>query len=378
MADAALATPESDDLRAQLSAAMDTEIESPSTDAAPAASADAAEAESSPDSAASPDKSDHPSDPLRYADGTFKPVKAKDDTAPAATAKANELPSKDTQAKVSEPVPNPADAPPVGWTAEAKAEWSKLSPALKASVLKREAEISNGGRQWSDEKRRYETALAPIATEAQRLGIPTDQAINALMAAHHSLNRDAPNAIRQLARQYGVDLATLAGTQAADVSRETIHQPDIAALVRQAVQPIIAPLQDRFAAEDRRQQESTVETVTAFATSPGHEHFDAVSGELQLMVPWIRDSNPSWTHERVLQEAYDRAVHANPLTRAALQAANAASAETKRQEDAKQRAIKARVAGSSVTGSPSGAAAPQAHAALRDVISAAYDGAGSN
>lgn len=371
-----------DDLRASIAAAMDTEVTEPNTadgvsqghEAVPVAAGD----EVSPASPAVADKNDHPSDPLRYANGTFKPVKAKDDTAPATVKATTEQPSKDTQTKVSERVPNPADAPPVGWTADAKAEWSKLSPALKASVLKREAEISNGGRQWSEEKRRYEGVLSPVAQRAQRFGMSTEQGLNALVQAQDFLERDPAGAIRWLAQNHNVDLATLAGTQAENVSRETIHQPDIAALVRQAVQPIIAPLQDRFMAEDRRQQENTVETVTTFANAPGHEHFDHVQDELMAMIPAIKASNPSWPHEKVLQDAYDRAVYANPTTRAAVLAAANATAEQQRQEQAKQRASNARRAGSSVTGSPSGATAQVAHVSLRDEIAAAYEGVSSH
>jgi hypothetical protein len=53
-----------------------------------------------------------------------------------------------------------------------------------------------------------------------------------------------------------------------------------------------------------------------------------------------------------LADLYDTAVWANPSTRAALKAAEKATEETKRSEEARAKAASARRAGSSVTGAP--------------------------
>ena len=323
-----------------------------------------------PEEAASPtSKPDHPTDPKRYADGSFKPTKA------AATGAATETPpSKDTQTQASTAAQT-AVAPPAGWTAAEKAEWSKLPPAVQAAVSRRETEMTNGGKQWSEEKRRYEAMIAPVAETARARGMTAEQGLQTLLAAQRALDTNPVDAIKHIARSYGVDLATLAGTQAANGSPEAIQQPDIAALVRQAVQPMLAPIQQRYAAEEEARQQSTVDLVTTFATSPGHEHFEAVEAELMAMIPAIKGINPTWNHDKVLQEAYDRAVHANPTTRAALQAARDAEAEQKRVDAAKQRANGARRAGVSVTGAPSGAPATQAKDSLRAELEAAFAGA---
>lgn len=369
--------PNPDDLRATLSAAYDGEPDPVSESAdAPLAGADtpapdAVDAHLPEQSAASTPKADHPTDPKRYADGSFKPTKA----APEKAAPEPNEPSKDDQAKASVAA-QPADAPPAGWTADAKAEWSKLSPALKAAVIKRETEIANGGRQWSEEKRRYEAMIAPVAESARARGMDVSQGLQTLVAAQRALDTDPVNAIKHIARSYGVDLATLAGTQAANGSPEAqSQQPDIAALVRQAVNPILAPIQQRFAAEDQQRQQSAVDFVTTFATSPGHEHFDSVQDEIMAMIPTIQASNPSFDRTQVLQEAYDRATYANPTTRAAILAQREADAEAKRVEAAKQRTQSARRAASSVTGAPSGAPAAVAKDSLRAELEAAFAGA---
>lgn len=314
-------------------------------------------------------------DRARGPDGKFIP-KTEQKAAPLAAA-ASELPSKDATAKVStEPASTPADAPPAGWTAEGKVEWTKLSPAVKAAVIKRETEISNGGRQWSDEKRRYEAVLSPVVQSASRRGLSTEEGIQRLMNAQDHLDRDPRGAIAWLAKSYGVDLATLAGNvSASDASRETPPTlPNIEALVRQAVNPILAPIQERWQAEQQRQQESVVSFVTNFATSPGHEHFDAVESELKALIPHIQAANPGMTHDKVLQEAYDRAVYANPSTRKAVMDAQAVAAEEKRRAEAQSHAKNARLAASSVTGSRSGSQSTEPKGSLREEIEAAFAG----
>lgn len=292
-----------------------------------------------------------------------------------AAAPAESVPAAKTEPdKASaQPASPPADAPPAGWPPEAKAEWSKLSPALKAAVAKREAEISEGGRQWSEQRRQYERLLSPVAQEAAQLGMSTEQGLNALLAAHHMLNRDPAGALRSLAQQYGVDLATLAGSPPADPKRETV-QPDIRAMVQQAVQPILAPFQQRWQDEERRQADASTAFVTTFATAPGHEHFDAVADEIMAMVPLIKQANPGWSREQVLQDAYDRATYANPTVRASILATQQAKAEEERRNQARAHASKARTAASSVTGSRTGEPAAGPKDSLREEIMAAMNG----
>ena len=360
---------ETDDLRSTIEAEF-TKAETP-VEVEPVETVESAGQEPEAEPQTEP-KADHPSDPARYADGTFKPTKA--DAAPEKVEPpAKETPSTDTAKASTEPAPTPASAPPAGWTAAEKAEWAKLPPAVQAAVSRREQEISRGGQQWSEEKRRYEAVLSPVAQEAKRLGMPVDQALNALMGAHHALQRNAPAAIRQLCQQYGVDLATLAGSTA-EGSPETVQPTDIARLVQQHVAPFLAPIQDRLAAEDVQRQQSVESLVEQFAASPGHEHFQAVEYDLMDLIPGIKTRNPSWPHEKVLQEAYDRAVYANPETRALMQAKRDAETDAKRIADAKTRTAQARRAGASVTGSPNGAAAVQPKDSLRAEIEAAMTG----
>ena len=308
----------------------------------------------------------------RGPDGKFI-AKTETPAVAADKAPATEIPSTDA-AKASETAAQTATvAPPAGWTAAEKAEWSKLSPAIQAAVSRREAEMARGGQQWSDEKRRYEAVLSPVAEAARRNGMNTEQGLQALLNAQSFLERDPTAAIKWLAQSHGVNLATLAG-QASDEVSSAPQAPDIEALVRRAVQPYVAPIQQRFQQEEQRQQEMTTQMVVAFAASEGHEHFGSVEQDIMDLIPPLKERNPTWTPQQILQEAYDRAVFANPATRQTILTAREQAAETKRREEAAQRATKARTAAVSVTGSPQGSAAQEPAASLRDEIMRAMTG----
>lgn len=291
------------------------------------------------------DKGDHPSDPKRYADGTFKPVKQ--EAAPeVAAAPDPKSPPVDNTAKPSTEQPSTAvGAAPASWAAEAKASWASLPPAIQNAVIKRETEVSNGFRQKSEEVRRYEQVIAPVAQEAARLGMQPDQAINALMAAHHALQQDPSSAIARLAQQYGVDLATLA-----------INPP---APQAQRFDPMVSQLTQHVSQLESQLngflQNQTMSVVEQFASS--HPHYAAVEEQIAELIPLIQKSNQGLSPSDVLQQAYDRAIWLNPDVRAKLiqEQTSPVQQATAIQAKAKQ-AAKAAV---SVKGSSNGASAPK-------------------
>jgi len=352
--------PETDDLRSSLESLYDAPA---GGEVVPGDKVDAAPEGAIPDNETTEQREAR----IRDEKGRF----AKADEAPdakAAPAK-TESPSLDNQAKASAaPAPTPADAPPVGWTADAKAEWSNLSPALKAAVLKREDEIAKGGQQWSAEKRRYEGVLAPLAQEGARYGLNAEQAAQTLLAAHHRLEKNPVDGILQLCNQYGVNPSTLAGQQPAEDSPQQ-QQPDIRELVRQAVAPILNPIQQRFMVEDQRLTQSIVEQ---FASS--HEHFEAVTDGIMEILPGIKAAYPHWTPQQVLQKAYDVAVYGNEEMRNSILGAKEREAEQVRIADAKKKAAQSRLAASSVTGSAGGQQAEAPKDSLRAEIEAAFAG----
>lgn len=306
------------------------------------------------------DKGDHPSDPKRYADGTFKPVKQ--EAAPEkAAAPDPKLPSTDAVTKASTQVDsNQSSAPPVGWTADGKQAWAALQQqignlppeiqtsvrALQREAVRREEQMNAGGRQWSEEKRRYEQVIAPVAQEAAKLGLQPDQAINALMAAHRALQQNAPVAIARLAQQYGVDLATLASNPPA-IQEQARPDPMVSQLTQH-----VSKLESQLSGFLQNQ---TLGVVEKFASE--HPHYAAVEEDIARLIPMVQQTNPGLPAHEVLTKAYEQAIWANPDVRAKLISEQTAQAQQSKTETIKVKSAQAQKAAVSIKGASNGSAA---------------------
>lgn len=244
----------------------------------------------------------------RGPDGKFLPKEKAEiiEAAPETAAPEPKLPPVDNTAKPSAEQPSTAAvAAPVSWAADAKALWATLPPAIQQAVAKREGEMANGGRQWSEEKRRYETTLAPLVQETQRLGISPEQGLNSLIAAHRMLNENPSAAIARLAQQYGVDLATLASNPPAEQPR---FDPMVSQL-SQHVQALESQLSGFL-------QNQTMGVVEKFASE--HPHYAAVEEQIAQLIPLIQQREPGLSPSDVLSKAYDQAIWIHPEVRSKL------------------------------------------------------------
>jgi len=235
--------------------------------------------------------------------------------------------------------PSTAAEPPTSWSADAKAEWPKLSPALQQAVIKRETEINDGGRRWSEEKRTYEEMLAPVREQARRAGVDEREGLNRLIAASDFLERDPANAIQWLAQQYGVNLTQQPGDTGAPAQ----------ALPREVLNTMqtVNTLHQRLEARERADAASAIQ---AFASQPGHEHFDAVKADMGRLI------ETGQAHD--MADAYEKAIWMNPDIRSQLVAAQTAKATADKRAQEQAVAERARRAALSISGSPAGAGAP--------------------
>ena len=261
---------------------------------------------------------------LRNERGQF--AKAEGETPVQTNSDADPAAEKPTQ-------PSEAVAPPSSWSADAKAEFAKLPSAVQAAVAKREAEINEGGVRWSEEKRRYEETIAPLRAAAQANGVDEREGLNRLLAADRFLKESPVEAIQWLAQAYGVNLQNMEQTQ---------KRPQADPLVSQLHQKV-STLEQSLAERERQEVEAT---LAAFASAPGHEHFN----DVKVTMGRLMASGEATT----LDEAYERAVWALPSTRQKLLAAQTAvNAEDEKKARERATAEKARRAAVSVNGSPS-------------------------
>jgi len=225
---------------------------------------------------------------------------------------------------------------PTSWSADAKAKWATLDPSIQAEIARREKNMSEGGQKWSEEKRGYEETLAPVRTMAQRYGVNEREGLNRLLAANDYLERDPQAAIAWLAQSYGVDLSSLNQTL-----EERPKADPMVSQLHQELNNLKASLQEREAQEIHAE-------LSKFASAPGHEHFDKVRVPMGKLISQGLASS--------MEEAYEKAVWADPELRASLIAAQTATQQADRK--AKEQADKARRGAISVNGSPSTGATP--------------------
>lgn len=289
-----------------------------------------------------------PTDRARAPDGKFIP---KEQAPVAAAVPDPKSPPPGDQAKASTEQPSTAaNAPPVSWAADAKATWASLPPAIQNAVIKRETEFSSGIVQKSEQVRRYEQALAPVAQESQKRGMTVDQGIQRLMDGQRFLETQPAQAILWLAQQNGIDLAELASNPPA--AQQQVRTDPMLSQVTQTVQS----LQSRLDAMTTGQNMTLVE---AFASSSDNPHYADVEDSLPGLIKEVQAINPNLSPADTLKQAYDRAVWLNPAIREKVIAEQTGAQQQARVTQLQAKATQAAKAAVSVKGSSAPSAAPR-------------------
>ena len=277
----------------------------------------------------------------RGPDGKFAPKEAAPEAAAAPDQKL--APAEDVTKASAQP--SQAVAPPVSWAPDAKQAWASLSPAVQNAVLKREQEASSGIRQYSEQTKRYEQALAPVAQEAQRRGLTTEDGIQRLMDGQRFLETQPAQAILWLAQRNGIDLAELASNPPA-IQQQARPDPVIAQ-VSQTVQTLEQRLQ---------QYEFNANLTVAQQFAASKPHYADVEEQLPDFIREVQRIDPSLSGVELLEKAYERAIWLNPDVRAKVQAAEREAAEKARVATVQAKATQATKAAVSVKGSSANAA----------------------
>jgi hypothetical protein len=240
--------------------------------------------------------------------------------------------------------PSTAAGPPPGWSKESKEFFATL-PAdhpLRRDIAKREEEVSNGFKKYGDIAKRHEEieqVLAPRRAEFQKFGITSDaQAINTLFAWEQAVRSNPQQAIAQLAKSYGVDLSTFAQAPQGQGENELPAQlrpvVDQFGNVVQKVDAVASRL-------DQYEAQRTQAEIQAFAKDKPHfERVRTLMG--QIMAGGGATS---------LEDAYQKAIYADPETRSLIQKEEQDKAEAERKKAAEDKARAALAASSSVRGS---------------------------
>lgn len=212
--------------------------------------------------------------------------------------------------------------PPVGWTKEAKAEWNKLPEAIKASVMKREEEVSKGFKEYGDKVKRlqnYDAMIDRHAPNSQAFGLERDQLVERTLQWFEAINHKdkdfaATQALRLL-QSFGLEgqvrkmfggqpsVAPAADTKTVSDNSNKQDSPDIVSIKNEL--------------STIRQERTRAQTVAAQNTveawSKNKPHFEQVRGEMKRLVEAGIVAVPSdgILTDKILDDAYKIAVRSN-------------------------------------------------------------------
>lgn len=206
-----------------------------------------------------------------------KPAAAKEIAPESDLAKATSPASEAPQA--SKPV-----GPPPGWSAASKEFYNSLPPdhPIRQDVAKREEEVSNGFKSYSEKTKQYdalEQVLAPSRTRYQQFGAQNDaEAISRLIQWEGSFANPQTrmDAFTRLAQTYGVDLSQFARQSPApsDGGQEV---PDHLRPVLDEVGQLRQQISGFVSAQQQEQSRQVATAIEAFAKdTEKHPHFDKV------------------------------------------------------------------------------------------------------
>lgn len=233
---------------------------------------------------------------------------------------------------------------PLSWSAEQKAKWGSVPPELQAYIAQRDKEqheaISRAGQQVK--------TFEPISKVVEhfqetfrRNNLQPADAIERLLAVESSLAQNPGNAIKDIAKAYGVDLRTLIDGQLAAPQQDDKGQqadPAVATLqaelaeVRANNEKVMSYLTAQQRAQYEHEQTALARQIADFAKDK--PHFEAVRKHMGALLQ--ADENLT------LDQAYEQATYAVPEIRQRILADQRKADEDKRAEEARKKAADAK------------------------------------
>lgn len=197
-----------------------------------------------------------------------------------------------------------AIAPPQSWSKEQHEHWGKMPREAQEYYLQREKQMHDGLEQYKEAAafgKPMKDVIAPYMPMIQARGIDAPKAVAALLNAQHQLDTNPEAGLRQIAKSYGIDLNKLAQANA----EQAPVDPRVEALEKE-----LNGIKSTLTASQQQAYEAAKTKVSsevnAFASDPAHQYFDEVSEDIVKLLQ---------TGE-TLEKAYEKAVWANPVTRA--------------------------------------------------------------
>lgn len=241
------------------------------------------------------------------------PAGAETEGTPAASPAVEKAPSQQTPEEA--PAENTEQVQETGapktWSKEALADWATLPPRAQQEILKREEDFFrgiSGYKERAEAGDRYAQVVQPYAPILAAENVDPVQLFQSFAANHYLLTRGTEAQKLELAANmiqgYGLDFNKLINFVGDRILEPA--DPRVTALEAQVTEL-------RNAGQSRQQQDqaATVERlnteIDAFAKDPAHPFFEELVNDIAQVFQAGQANN--------LQEAYEKAVYLNPVTR---------------------------------------------------------------
>ena len=260
-------------------------------------------------------------------------------TAPVTTpVEVSEVVAEEAPVEVAPVEPTPVVVPPevqrLGLKKEEAEAYAQAPEVLKQAFIRRSEEMHKGLEQFRSKAQfghQMEQVIAPFTQQIQAMGATPDLVVSRLLAAESQLRNGSPDQKQamffKLAQDYGVQLNGEMPTVDPNVS-----------VLQQQIQQLTGWIQQKQQREEQAQADTLNSEIQRFASNPANKHFEAVRNDMAALLQGGIVTN--------LQEAYERAVYANPNTRTQLLAEQQAQSEVKRKTELAQKAQEAKKAAS--------------------------------
>lgn len=245
---------------------------------------------------------------------------------------------------------------PSTWKPAARAEFDKLSPAIKAEIHRREGDFQNGQAQLLPDARfgaEVRKVVEPYRMLIETAGGTPERAISDMLKQAAVLRTGTEQqkyaTVAQIARFYGIDLRrfapqTAAGQTPTPQVPQDFRDPRVDGLLQE-----LQGFNNQRVQQDLTQRETAVNKFMSEVDAQGNPkrpYVGDVINEMTALVPQVKQENPSLTHEQALEAAYERAIWAHPEVRPLLLQKQQTELEAKRLADNQQKVTEAKRAAS--------------------------------
>jgi hypothetical protein len=195
-----------------------------------------------------------------------------------------------------------AKSAPASWAKDQHENWSKIPKEAQDYIETREKQMLDGIEQYKEGHRyaqEVDRALQPFREDIKSLGIPESQVIYNLMTHHQALTKGSLEQRQEAFLRIGMESGIIPKEGQTLPDKHTQELEQRLSRIEQQEREI----QSRYENEELQR---VTQTVEAFASDPKNQYFNELADDIAILLRTGLD----------LQTAYDKAVWANPTTRA--------------------------------------------------------------